>query len=95
MGESFNISLSAVALNDAVAFASSANELFDTTGQYVEDHSPFKHTMVLGYTNGQTGYMPSAYAWMYTCYESDCTRFAPGVAEEIAYQQLQLLRAVK
>lgn len=95
MGQTFNISMSAVALNDDVAFATSANELFDTTGQYVEDHSPFRHTMVLGYTNGQTGYMPSAYAWYYTCYESDCTRFAPGVAEEIAWQQLRLLREIK
>jgi hypothetical protein len=80
------------ALNDDVAVIAACHEMFDTTGQYVEDHSPFRHTVSLGYTNGQLGYMPTAYAWLYSCYESDTTRFAAGTAEEIAWQQLQLLK---
>jgi len=95
MGETFDLELHAVCLNDKLAFATAPNELFDTNGQYVEDKSPFEHTMVFGYTNGQHGYVPSAYAWIYTCYESDTTRFAPGTAEEIAAQQLVMLRELK
>lgn len=95
MGETFNITLTGFSFNDNLAVVGASHEMFDTTGQYVEDHSPFKNTISLGYTNGQIGYMPTAYAWLYTCYESDTTRFAPGVAEEIAFQQLQLLKRLK
>lgn len=95
MDASQDLELVAVRLNDKLAFATAPNELFDTNGQYVEDHSPFVHTMVFGYTNGQRGYMPSAFAWIYSCYESDCTRFAPGGGEEIAAAQLAMLRELK
>lgn len=87
--------ITGLALNDELAIIGAAHEMFDSTGQYVEDHSPFKHTVSLGYTNGQIGYMPTAYAWWYTCYESDTTCFAPGTAEDIAYEQLCLLRRLK
>ena len=95
MPETQDITITGFSLNDHLAVVGACHEMFDTTGQYVEDHSPFKNTISLGYTNGQIGYMPTAYAWLYTCYESDTTRFAPGVAEDIAYQQLNLLRRLK
>lgn len=95
MEETQDLELHAVSLNDKLAFSTAPNELFDTTGQYVEDHSPYAHTMVFGYTNGQRGYMPSAFAWIYSCYESDATRFAPGGAEEIAATHLAMLRELK
>ena len=95
MGATWDITLTGFSLNDNLAVIGACHEMFDTTGQYVEDHSPFKNTISLGYTNGQIGYMPTAYAWLYTCYESDTTRFAPGVAEDIAYEQLQLLKRLK
>ena len=95
MPETQDITVTGFALNDELAVIGACHEMFDTTGQYVEDHSPFKHTISLGYTNGQIGYMPTAYAWLYTCYESDTTRFAPGVAEDIAFEQLNLLKRLK
>ncbi len=95
MAQTWDITLTGFSLNDDLAVIGSCHEMFDSIGQYVEDHSPFKNTVSLGYTNGQIGYMPTAYAWLYTCYESDTTRFAPGVAEDIAYEQLQLLKRLK
>ena len=95
MGPTWDITLTGFAFNDELAVIGASHEMFDSTGQYVEDHSAFKNTISLGYTNGQIGYMPTAYAWLYTCYESDTTRFAPGVAEDIAYEQLQLLKRLK
>lgn len=95
MGPTWDITLTGFAFNDQLAVVGASHEMFDSTGQYVEDHSPFKNTISLGYTNGQTGYMPTAYAWLYTCYESDTTRYAPGVAEDIAYEQLELLKRLK
>ena len=95
MAQTWDITLTAFSLNKDLAVVGACHEMFDSTGQYVEDHSPFKNTISLGYTNGQIGYMPTAYAWLYTCYESDTTRFAAGVAEDIAYEQLQLLKRLK
>jgi len=94
-GPTWDTTVTALALNDQLAIVAASHEMFDTTGQYVEDHSPFKNTIALGYTNGQLGYMPTAYAWWYSCYETDCTRFAAGVAEDIAYEQLCALRRLK
>ena len=37
----------------------------------------------------QLGYMPTAYARICACCESDILRFAAGTAEEITWQQLQ------
>ena len=93
--ETWDTTVTGIVLHNDLAIIGACHEMFDTTGQYVEDHSPFKNTISLGYTNGQLGYMPTAYAWYYSCYETDCTRFAAGVAEDIAYEQLCLLRRLK
>lgn len=87
--------LTCIAIGDSIAFATAPNELFDTNGQFVEDNSPFEKTIVLGYTNGQKGYVPSALAFEYTCYESDTTRFAPGTGELIADSLLDMLEQLK
>ncbi len=87
--------LTCIAIGDSIAFATAPNELFDTNGQYVEDNSSFGKTIVLGYTNGQRGYVPSALAYEYTCYESDTTRFAPGTGEKIADALLDMLDQLK
>jgi hypothetical protein len=94
-GATFDEELTCIAIGDSIAFATAPNELFDTNGQYVEDTSPFEKTIVLGYTNGQRGYVPSALACEYTCYESDSTRFAPGTGELIADTLLDLLGQLK
>lgn len=77
--------LSAILLGDSVGLIAAPNELFDTNTVWVEEHSPTKYTLTLGYTNGHHGYMPSAYAWEYTSYETDISALAPGAAEQ--YQQ--------
>ena len=94
-GPTFDEELTCIAIGDSIAFATAPNELFDTNGQFVEDKSPFAKTIVLGYTNGQRGYVPSAIAYEYTCYESDNTRFAAGTGELIADTLLDLLGQLK
>ena len=93
--ETKNSNLVCFTLGDTLAVACASHEMFDVTGQFVEDHSPFDHTIVLGYTNGQMGYMPTLEAWRYTCYESDSTSYAPGTAEQIADTQLEMLKELK
>ena len=43
-----------------VAFVGVAMEVFSDTGAAVRAESPFRHTQVLGYTNGSHGYLPRA-----------------------------------
>lgn len=86
--------LNAILLGDSVGLFSAPNELFDTNAVAVEENSPTKYTLTLGYTNGHHGYIPSAYAWEYTSYETDITAFEPGTGEQ--YQQcfLDMLNAL-
>ena len=95
MDPTFDENLTCLAIGDSLAFATAPNELFDTNGVYVEENSPFEKTIVLGYTNGQRGYVPSQQAYDYTCYESDTTRFAPGTGEQIADKLLNMLNQLK
>lgn len=94
-GPTYEELLTCIAIGDSIAFATAPNELFDTNGQFVEDNSPFARTVVLGYTNGQRGYVPSALAYEYTCYESDTTKFASGTGELIADTLLDMLGQLK
>ena len=73
--------LNAIYLGESVGMFSAPNELFDTNAVEVEEASPFKYTLTLGYTNGHHGYIPSAFAWEYTSYETDITALQPGTGE--------------
>ena len=89
--ESMDVELNTITIGDEIAICTAPNELFDTNSMYVEDHSPYKMTMTFGYSNGYRGYIPSAYGWEYTCYESDCSYFLPGCGEEIQDTFLSML----
>jgi hypothetical protein len=84
--------LTAFTLGDDLVVIAAAHEMFDSTGQAVEDASPFRHTISLGYTNGQWGYMPTLEAWRYTCYETDTSGYEPGSAERIQEAQMEMLQ---
>ena len=43
-----------------IVFASISMESFFETGIEIKNRSPYKHTQVLGYTNGTVGYLPRA-----------------------------------
>jgi hypothetical protein len=86
--------LGAVTMGDwAIAFA--PDELFDTISVSTEEASPYAMTMTLGYTNGAKGYIPSAFGFEYTCYESDTTRYAKGAGEAIASAFVENLKEMK
>ena len=87
--------LNAVCFGDELAMITAPNELFDTISVYVEDHAPFAKVLTLGYCNGYTGYIPSAYGFEYTCYESDCCHFKPGCGEVYQDTFVQMLNELK
>ena len=86
--------LNAILLGDDVALVTAPNELFDTNAVWLEENSPTKYTLTLGYTNGHYGYIPSAYAWEYTCYETDITYLVRGTGEEYQKCFLEMIKAM-
>ena len=92
--ETLPLELNAMTVGN-LAFVSAPNELFDTISVYVEDHAPFDKVLTLGYANNYMGYIPSKFGYEYTCYESDCTRFAPGTGETIAQTMVDMLTELK
>jgi len=78
-----------------VAFVLAPYEMFDDTGMYIKENSPFKMTFILGYTNGRAGYVPSAKCIEHGCYEYEGSYFEAGTAEALAEQYLTLLGQLK
>lgn len=69
-----------------------AFEMFDVTGMYIKQESPFARTFIVGYSYpGGGGYIPTAEGFENGGYEADNCIFVPGTAEEIANQYLAML----
>ena len=86
--------LNAILLGKDVSLVTAPNELFDTNSVWLETNAPTKYTLTLGYTNGHYGYIPSALAWEYTCYETDITYLEQGTAEQYQECFLEMIEAM-
>lgn len=93
LSETLDLELNAIAIGD-IAFLSAPNELFDSYCAEVTRKSPYRTTMILCLANGYRGYIPSKFGYEYTCYESDCSRFAPGTGELVADTFLETLKSL-
>ncbi len=80
--------LNAFSIGEDIAVFTAPHELFDSDSKYVEENSPYAFTMNYCYTNGANGYIPSADAWEFGCYEADTSKVVRGTAE--MYQELFL-----
>ena len=78
-----------------IAFARAPYEMFSQNGVEIKTQSPFAKTLVLGYTNGTHGYLPTRKAFEYRCYEANTTRFAPGIGEGLSGAFVELLKGLK
>ena len=91
MPETISYKIYAASFGD-FAFVASPNELYDTTGIYLKNSSPFEMTFVCGYTNAHgAGYMPTTKAFAHGGYGCDTCRFPAGTAEKLADAMLGLL----
>lgn len=81
MAKTLDLELNVITVGDSLGFVTAPYEMFDTNGAAIRAASPYPMTMVLGYCNGALGYIPSAFGYEYTCYESDTSNFAPGTGE--------------
>lgn len=92
MAATLTSEMCAIAIGDSVAFAASPNELYDSLSVMLEEQSPYEMTMYLGYCNKYTGYIPSAYGFEYTSYESDVCRFKAGIGETMVECMVSMLK---
>ena len=91
LGETVTSTLHAISLGDQIGIVTAPHELFDTNSMWLEGQSPYDITLTFGYTNGMNGYVPSAQAVEYGCYELNCTSIMPGSGEVIQEEFLIML----
>ena len=71
-------------------------EMFDVTGMYIKENSPFTRTFIVGYSYpGGGGYIPTIQGFANGGYEADNCMYAPGTAEEIAETLIGMLEDQK
>ena len=91
LGPTQNLTMVAWSFGD-VGGVVNAFEMFDTTGMYIKENSPFARTFIVGYSYpGGGGYIPTKDSFDRGGYEADNCIFEPGTAELIADQYLSML----
>ncbi|UOX85938.1 hypothetical protein MUY14_29710 [Amycolatopsis sp. FBCC-B4732] len=86
------VPVSVVSLGD-IAWLHTPFELFASLGLRIRRGSPFRHTRVIGYTDGYLGYLPDAEGHRNGIYESYVTLFGPDAADVLVEHCLKVLRA--
>lgn len=95
MGETYDLPVNAIAIGDTLGMVTFPGEIFDILSVGVENQSPFDTTLMIGYCNHSLGYMPAAVTYEYTSYETDVTRNAQGVGEELMHEYVKMLEEIK
>lgn len=90
LGQTNDIPLMAMRLGD-VGFISAPYEMFDDSGMFVKENSPFDMTVVIAYT-GTHAYIPTAECIEHGCYEWECGYYEKGTAEALADEFVALLK---
>lgn len=70
-------------------------EMFAATGREIKENTPFDQTIICTCAINSLGYMPSASAYEYGCYESDTSRYEKGTAEDVRDTYLDMLKGLK
>lgn len=78
-----------------MAFITAPIEMFAAHGSHIKENSPFGITFVLTCANDAKGYIPTADAYDYGCYESYTSTFAKGVGEALAEKYVEMLKGLQ
>jgi hypothetical protein len=74
-----------------IGFTSGTYEMFAESGIQVKEGSPYAFTFLI---TGNSGYIPSAKAYEYRSYEADTGLYAPGTAEKLAEECVNMLHTI-
>ncbi|WP_372669411.1 hypothetical protein [Amycolatopsis kentuckyensis] len=86
------VPVSVVSLGE-IAWLHTPFELFASLGLRIRRGSPFRHTRVIGYSDGYLGYLPDADGHRNGVYESYVTLFEPDAGDKLVEHCVRLLRA--
>ena len=75
-----------------IGFTTGTYEMFSTQGLYVKEHSPFDITFIIA---GNFTYLLDKPAYEYRSYEADTGYYAPGSAEKLAENYVEMLNEIK
>ena len=90
-----DITVSSLAIGDALAFAGLPCEPFVDIGRAVKSRSPFRATIVTCLTNGSEGYIPSTKAHSEGGYEGLSSRYAAATGDLLVDAQVGQLKSLK
>lgn len=91
LGDSKTYELNAISIGD-VAFTTLPMEFFDCLGVQIKEGSPFKMTVLLGYSCGKGKYMADLESISHGGYETYNSYFADGTGEEAVGYYLDMLK---
>lgn len=94
LGQTRSLELRTLSIGD-VAMLFASYEMFGASAMYIKQHSPYAMTFVISCSQNHDGYLPSTLGWQLGCYESQITRFAPGTAEQLAREYVDMLAEMK
>ncbi len=89
-----DIAISTIRLGD-IAFVGFRPEVNAVTEQQLQRASPYAHTLLLSFVDGDQKYMPDADAYNKNTVEAQKAGFAPGAAEKFVDASLKLLNGLK
>lgn len=90
LGDSNDIPISAASMGN-IAFIMAPYEMFDDSGVAIKEGSPFEMTFILGYTNGNFGYIPSQPCFEHGCYEQENGSYTVDTAQNLVNCYLDML----
>jgi len=93
-GDPITITLNAVSIGN-FAFIAAPSEMFAANGRYIKENSPADLTFIISCANQSNGYIPSAEAYVYGCYESHTSDFAPGTGEKLQDTFVEILNGLQ
>ena len=92
--ETRSMELKTFAIGD-LGFIFAPYEMFGSSAMQIKQNSPFPMTFIISCSQNHDGYLPSKLGWKLRCYEAQITRYAPGTAEELVEEYVDMLTQLK
>ena len=94
-GDTLPLNMHVLAIGEQLSFVFAPYEMFSESGSYIRKNTPYDMSFLVSCANGAEGYLPSAAAVEYGCYEKYVTRYAYGSAEVFAEEYISMLNQLK